>query len=674
MYAYFEVKTVLAGLLERACNACGFSVSLEEAEASVCDAREGFGDFASTLAFDLAKKKKTNPVQLAKTITEHVGEHEWVETAKHDGPYLNFVLSEALYSRVLAQVLECSICFGSNASSKRKVIVEFPSVNPNKPWHAGHLRNAILGDCVARVLSFAGDKVERLDYIDDLGLQVAESVWGFERLNDKIAGKTAGKRVPSGASESSAGFVGKFDHWLGAEYVEVTKRMEEDKQVALQVREVLKSLEEGTSKTAKLGRELCEKCVRAQYETAFSLGIFHDALVWESDIVRSKLFENGLKKMLATGGVLKESTGDNAGCIVAKLSALEEFKDMKSPDKVLVRSDGTAMYTGKDVAFQLWKFGLVDAELKFSKFSTQPNNSELFMSTSSGERKQFGKADVVVNVIGVEQAYPQKVVAEILKRMGFEQQASNSIHLAYEHVVLPEGRFSGRQGTWKGFTADELIDEAKKRAKEQIREKFKDLSEKEKEQIASVVGVGAIRFSFARVSPEKKILFEWEKALSFEGDSAPYIQYMHARASRIIEKTGTNDKIQNFVLFVNENRSSNLQYNEEKTSQSESKTTRSSAPTSNTFHFTHAEERKLAKLLARFPFIVQQAAKQYRPHVIADYSLEVATQFGKFYNECQVLQEKNEKTKTTRLALVHATKTVLHNALELLGVTAPERM
>lgn len=636
MYVYFEVKSVLAGLLERACNACGFSVSLEEAEASVCDAREGFGDFASTLAFDLAKKKKTNPVQLAKTIAEHVGEHEWVETTKHDGPYLNFVLSEKFYSRVLTEISECSVCFGSNAPSKRKVIVEFPSVNPNKPWHAGHLRNAILGDCIARVLAFAGDSVERLDYIDDLGLQVAESVWGFMRVSDKV--------------------VGKLDHWLGAEYVEVTKKMEEDKHVALKVREVLKSLEEGTSKTAKLGRELCEKCVKAQYETAFSLGIFHDALVWESDIVRSKLFENGLKKMLATGGVLKESTGDNAGCIVAKLSALEEFKDMKSPDKVLVRSDGTAMYTGKDVAFQLWKFGLIDAELKFSKFSTQPNNTELWMSTSKGEKKQFGKADVVVNVIGVEQAYPQKVVAEILKRMGFEQQASNSIHLAYEHVVLPEGRFSGRQGTWKGFTADELIEEAKKRAKEQIREKFENLSEQEKEEIASVVGAGAIRFSFVRVSPEKKILFEWEKALSFEGDAAPYIQYMHARASRIMEKAGSNESEQS---------------EECKKSREQPAASTDSAKQ---FHFTHAEERKLAKLLARFPSVVQQAAKQCRPHVIADYSLEVATEFGKFYNECQVLQEKNEKAKTTRLALVKATKTVLHNALELLGVKAPERM
>ncbi len=619
MYDYLRVKGELAELLAKACKECGFEVSLEGAEESVVDAREGFGDFASTIAFDLAKKKKTNPVELAKMVGSHVGEHAWVESVKTDGPYINFVLSPNFYSRVIAQANECDIVFGSGALTKRKVIVEFPSVNPNKPWHAGHLRNAILGDCVARVLSFWGDSVERIDYIDDLGLQVAESVWGFMRVSDKP--------------------VGKIDHWLGSEYVVVTKKMEEEKQVELQVREVVKSLEEGDNKTAKLGRELCEKCVKAQHETAFSLGIFHDALVWESDIIRSKLFENGLKKMLVTGGVMKESSGDNAGCIVAKLGALEEFKGMKSPDKVLVRADGTATYTGKDVAFQLWKFGLSQAEFKFSKLLKQPNGKDLWTSASKGTGKEFGGADAVRHVIGVEQAYPQRVVAEILKRMGFEKQASNSVHLAYEHAVLPEGRFSGREGTWLGFTADEIIAEAKKRAKEQVREKFKDMSEKEKEEIASDVGVGAVRFSFIRVSPEKKILFNWEKALSFEGDSAPYIQYMHARACRILEKAGDSGEVGKKNMC-----------------------------------FASAEEKKLAKLLARFPVVVARAAKEYRPHIIADYALEVATEFGKFYSTCPVIQEKDEKTKATRLAIVKATKIVLHNALDLLGINVPERM
>ena len=640
---YLEVKAKVASLVFRACSRCGYAVSEPDALAKLEDTKEEFGDFASSVAFDLSKQAKKPPRQVAEEIVAQLGVDELIAKAEVAGAgYINFHLKTGKYAEHVAAAIEAEKGkYGSGEKKNEKVLVEFPSVNPNKPWHIGHMRNAILGDSVARILEFYGYKVEREDYIDDLGLQVAQSIWGYLNMDSNPQGK--------------------MDHWLGEKYVDVAKRIEEQK-VADEVRWIMKSMERGDTDTARLGRELAEKCVRAQYETAFRLNIFHDVLIWESDIVRGKLLEAALEKAKESGAIITETEGKNAGCLVAKLEELEEFKGMESADKVLVRSDGSATYTGKDLAFQMWKFGIIEQRLKYKQIMKQPNGQELYTTSSDGSEMVFGRADRVINVIGSEQAYPQKVLKAILGLMGRAKEASNSIHLSYEHAALPEGAFSGRKGTWIGFTADEVIEETTKEALKQIRERFKDMDEKEKEAIANAVAIGAIRFDFLRTTPEKKIIFKWEEALRFEGDTAPYIQYSHARAARILEKTLSLPQPAMRIIQAVGGLPKAIEYG------------RLLPKVTSYDAVSTPHEKRLVKRLAMFPHTVGEAAKAYRPHLIADYLLDLSDAFSKFYQNCPVLQAEDPNAKVARIRLVACYKEVVQNGLWLLGIAAPERM
>lgn len=615
---FAKAREDVAELIEESCKKLKLQVSREEIDASLEYPKEQFGDLASAISFELAKREKKAPRGIAESIAGKMktgGLIEKVEVA--GGGYLNFYFNFGKFAKLTLDAVEGSKKYGEVELGKgKKALVEFPSVNPNKPWHIGHLRNALLGDSLSRILEFAGYRVERENYIDDLGLQVAQSIWGYMKLSNKIEGKA--------------------DLWLGKQYVEVARRAGE-KEVDEEVRGIMKKLEEGDNEVSKLGRELAEKCVKAQYETAFKLSIFQDVLVWESNIVQTKLLESAIEMLLKNGAATKESGGNNAGCIVAKLEGMKEFAEMESPDKILVRSDGTATYTGKDIAFQLWKFGILPNRFMFSVFMKQPNGKNLFTTNKRGKKMKFGKADLVVNVIGVEQKYPQKVLLSLLKSMGYEKEASSSVHLSYEHAWLPDEKFSGREGTWIGFTADELVEKAVDYAKGEIKNRFREMSDEEKERIAHAVGVGGIRFDFLKTTPEKKIIFRWEDALNFEGDSAPYIQYSHARAARIIEKSPGKCRGVDFSILES------------------------------------PDEKRLVRLIAKFPSVVRSAAKECRPHYIADYLIDLATAFSKFYTTSPVLTAP-EKEKKARLSLVRCTKKVLKNGLELLGIDAPERM
>jgi len=602
------------GLLRKklaSCIAEAAGEPLAECERSIEIPKSGFGDVASSICFALAKKRKKPPAELAPEVAGRLMLPHWVEHVRFDGPYLNFFLSPSFYSELLSKVLEEGEKYGRGKARKSRTIVEFPSVNPNKPWHIGHLRNALLGDAVARLLEFAGGHVERADYIDDLGLQVAQSFWGYKNLGKKPAGK--------------------LDLWLGEQYVEVARRFESDAQVQSQVRELLRKMESGGNKEARECRKLVEECVAAQYETAFKFGIYHDLLVFESDIVRT-IFSEGMEMLRGSKAIVEETEGKNAGCLVAKLAS-QEFADMENPDKILVRSDGTTTYTGKDVIFQLWKFGLLKSDFAYAPFMRQPNGKECRMTAPHGKNGKHGKADRVINVIGMEQAYPQKVIREILRTMGYGKQSENSVHLSYEHVWLEDEKFSGRQGTWIGYTADELYAEGLKRAEARIKPEVVGV---ERGRIATAVAAGAIRFSFLRTSPEKKIIFRWDSALSLEGDSAPYIMYAHARASKIFEKGGRGN-------------ASGMEGLEK------------------------AEEELLKKVMV-FGWVAHEAARQLRPHLVADFCLELAEAYNKFYNTCPILSANDAKLKERRLAINFAAMSVLKSSLSLLGIEAPERM
>ncbi|VVB66545.1 Arginine--tRNA ligase [Candidatus Gugararchaeum adminiculabundum] len=613
MPMYSEAKGEIAKIIAKAAG-----VSEQEAANSLELPKNEFGDLASTIAFALAKKEKKSPIIIAREIAGKIKPSGFVEKVEATGPYLNFFFSGKFFSELIAAAEKKE--FGKGNEKKKKVLVEFPSVNPNKPWHVGHLRNAVLGDSLSRILEFYGFEVERENYIDDLGLQVAQSVWGYLHLDSKIEGKA--------------------DHWLGKQYVEVAKKIGEDKKVEGETREIVKKLEEGGNEVARKGRELCSQCLKAQNETAFDYNVYSDILVWESDVIRT-IYKTGMGMLGCCESIVKETSGKNAGCLVAKLSNLPEFAGMENPDKILVRSDGTATYTGKDVIFQMWKLGIIDSKFKYEEFGgklAKGGAGKLYTTTNStkGKTMKFGSAAIAVNVIGVEQSYPQQAIASILKLMGYEKQSKNCVHLAYEHVTLEGERFSGRAGTWVGFTADELLEQGKKESKEKIKI---EVSEKEKNEIAKSVAIAAIRFSFSRTSPEKKIVFKWEEALNFEGDSGPYVQYAHARCASILRKMEgkVSTKIDGSLM--------------------DSK-----------------DERKLMKHIAEFGEAVRASSENYRPHLIADYALVLAGLFNKFYATSRVLQEEDVKIRDARIALVLSTKNVLAQSLGLLGINAPEKM
>ena len=604
-----DIRKQIAVLLAKASGA-----SEEDALSSLELPKTAFGDIASTIAFSLAKKRKEDPRRIAEEIAAKVEKHKWIGKAEAAGPYINFFFSDEFYADGMKKVTAEGENFG-RGEKKGKALVEFPSVNPNKPWHIGHLRNALLGDSVSNILAFSGYNVERLDYIDDLGLQVAQSLWGYIH----------------GAEEADK----KFDHWLGEKYVEVAEKIEK-KMVESEVRELLKELEKGEGNIAEKGREMVERCVHAQYETAFSYGIYHDGMIFESDISRA-ILKKGLEQLSKSDAIVVEKDGENKGCLVAKMEG-KEFEGLKSADKVLIRSDGTAVYTGKDVVFQLWKFGKVPGRLCFKPFVTQPNGKVCYATWKEGKEMDFGKGDIVINVIGVEQTYPQKVIAEILRLMGLGKEAKNSIHLAYEHAWLPGAKFSGRMGTWIGYTSDELLKEGVKRAMERVKA---ETSDEEKEKIARSVGAGAIRFSFLKIAPEKKITFKWDEALSLEGDSAPYLQYAHARACAVLEKA---------------------------------KEAQAPRKGKEAYSFT-TEEKALLSLAFQFPDIVERAGRDYKPHYIADYLLDLAAAFNRFYATSPILAPENdEATREARLGVLKAAKVSLSNGLALLGIEAIEKM
>ena len=592
-----------------------------------------FGDLASNICFSLSKKLKKPPQRIAEEVVSKIKipKDSLLTRVEAKAGYINFYFDHLKLAAFTLQVItELEYSYGSSEMGEhKKVIVEFPSVNPGKPWHVGHARNAILGDSIQRILRFAGFDVEAQDYIDNLGLQVAQVLWGVLGL-------------PKEKLPKREGLLEKEDQWQGRVYVLVADMFEEKAEVEAQVREIMRKMEFGDPMIKEVHGRLVDECLKAQYQTAFRLGIYHDLKVHESDILASGLYEKAYERIMKSDKVTRQPSGPNAGCLVAKLEEFPEFKGMKTSDKILVRSDGTATYTGKDVVFQMWKFGLIEDPMKYKLWMVQPNNQELWTTAEDGKPSdKFANAELVINVIGSEQMYPQRVLYHVLKLMGYEEQFEKSLHLAHEHVWFREGRktkrFSGRGGTWIGFSADEVLDEAVRRALEEVEKRNPDLSDSEKRQIAEKIGVAAVRFSMLNTNWNKVVVFDYDKALSFEGETGPYLQYAHTRTCGILRKAG--EWRPHFNI------------------------------TSLTEH-----EKTLTKILMEFPDVVERAARDLRPHYVCDYAHNLATALDKFYEFCPVLRAETEDLRNFRLTLVDATRIALKNALNMMGIAAPERM
>jgi len=592
------------------------------------------GDLASTIAFALAKERKQNPAKIAQDmlpkIQSLVEKAPLINRVEAKGPYINIFFDRAEFSKnTITDSRDVMDNYGkSKQYDGKRVLIEFPAVNPSKPWHIGHARNAILGDTLSNILEWVGYDVVRLDYINDLGLQIAQLVWKLKQTEDHSADK-------------------KYDHFLGRLYVEVQEAFDKSEKVQQEVREVSRHLEDLESEDAKISGKMVSKCVASQAQTGYRLGIFHKLQVWESAIAHSGILGLAREKMLQCKNIFIPKDGDKVDCIVADLSVFDEFKDLTDPYKILFRSDGTRTYTGADVALQLWKFGLIKDPFKYSVFERQPNGEEVKRTSLEGEEDDIGKFDIVLNVIGVRQAHPQKMVYTVLDLMGYSKESENSHHIAYEFVGLEGEDFSGRQGTWIGYSVDDVIDKATELALAEVVKRNPDESDEFKEQVANQVAVGAIRYFMLNASPDRKITFRWEQALDFNGDAAPYLQYSLARAKRILEKVKPDD-----VKVIHFDR------------------------------ITSDPEFELVKAIAKFPDEVLGVAKAMKKEVwgtsfasnrITAYGYSLATLFSKFYDSCPVLKTYPEISKA-RLELVKAFITTMTNCLRILGIPVIDRM
>ncbi|MGQ9736097.1 MAG: arginine--tRNA ligase [Thermaceae bacterium] len=562
------------------------------------------GDYGTPVAFALARSLRKPPQAIAEEIQAHLPPLDFVERTEVVGGYLNFHLkTEALLKEALKPLHPFP-------KTKGKVLIEHTSVNPNKELHVGHLRNVALGDSLARIMDYAGYEVEVLNYIDDTGRQAAESLFALRHYGLAWDGKE------------------KYDHFVGRAYV----RLHQDPwKEALEegIQEVLHALERGEL------REEVNRILLAQLKTLHDLGARYDLLVWESDIVREGLLEKALDKLRQSPFVFTPQEGKYKGALV--MDAKEVIAGLEDPYFVLVRSGGAATYYAKDIAFQFWKMGLLEG-LKVRPYEN-PFYPDLKTTAPEGEA-YTPKASFTVNVIDARQSHPQALVRAALALVGREDLKERAVHLAYETVLLEGRQMSGRKGLT--ISVDEVLEEAFRRALGVIREKNPD--HPSPIEAARMVALAALRFSMVKVEPKKAIDFRYDEALSFEGNTGPYIQYAHARAASILRK------------------GEGLPKDEPDLGQAT------------------PYERALALWLLDFGEKVAESAEEKSPHILAQYLLDLAAAWNAFYNAKEggrpatPVLTAPPGLRELRLSLVEKVKTTLATGLGLLGIPAPEIM
>ncbi|MFI5412626.1 MAG: arginine--tRNA ligase [Candidatus Micrarchaeales archaeon] len=615
--AYSKVRSELAELVKGASDSSNYST---EGVENTIDFSKGFGDISCSVAFRLAKEHKKDANSIANEIKSKLEKPDYVEKVTVENGFINFHLKRKEFTKIILD----SSAETQKQKKRERAIIEYISVNPNKPWHVGHLRNALLGDSIANIYDALGYDVERENYIDDLGLQMAETTWWFINRNNKPDKK--------------------FDQWLGEEYVKVNQEISTNNDTKEGISKMLALMGQDGTYESKIERDIANGCITAQYETASSYGIYQNLMVWESDILHEHLLEKALVILRNYGFVSVPKNGDYANCTIMDLKKIkdlpEEFKGLKADVKVLIRSDGTPTYVAKDIAFHMWKLGMIENSFKYSIFmEKQKNGQPLYTTGPEGKAMDFAKADIAINVIDARQIQEQSLVKLAFAAMKKGKHADSIMHLAYGVVELESGALSGRKGTWVGYTADDLLRETRIKAHQLISSRFK-FGKEEEEKVVKSVALSAIKFEFLKMGPEKKIVFSWERALNFEGNSGPYAQYMHARATRILEEA-PKELLKRKVVDL---------------------------PKINDGEFA------LVKLLSKQMDVVEKAAKELRPNVITEYVSELAHGFATFYENSPILKAESEDEKAFRIRLTLTFKNSMKGALELLGIEPLEKM
>ncbi len=588
------------------------------------------GDLSLLSAFIVGKREGKNLVSLAREYASKLRDLPMVEEVKTAGPFINLKLNRREFFTYALETMDRI----KVRPREGKNLVEHTNINPNKAAHVGHLRNAILGDSFSRLLSSVGERVEVQNYIDDTGVQVADVVYGL--LDMRGLGPEAWDRIEE-----------KFDHYCWDLYVEVEKEMEEKPEAREKRREILKALEEGRGEYAEAGRALSRKIASLHLQTMEALGIEYDLLTWESHIVSLGLWQRTFELLKERGVIRKAEKGPNAGCWVMDIEEGGELRE-----KVIVRSNGTATYVAKDIAYQMWKLGLQERDFLYKVFKKYPSGRVLYTTTpGEGERRDFGGAARVYNVIDARQSYLQKIVREAVRRLGYEKEAENSIHLAYEMVALSRKTaealgfeaskeavsISGRKGV--GIRADDLIDAVRRRALKEVDARHPELSREEKREIAWKIASAAIRYYMLKFTNNSVVLFDIDDALSFEGETGPYLQYTLVRMNSIrrkMEERGISTEEPRWV--------------------------------------DNEDYWSLIHRASRLDEILEKVRENMEISLLARYLFSLAQNFNVFYAKYPIINEKNPEERAVRFAIMELVEAKLKKGTYILGIEIPERM
>jgi arginyl-tRNA synthetase len=608
-----------------------------------------FGELAVPVAFHLARQLKQAPRAIAAQIVADVGQIAGVSALEIAGNgYINVRFDRGAYGIGTLRYRS-----GEHAAVTGKTIVEHTNINPNKAAHIGHLRNAVLGDTFVRMLRAIGSSVEVQNYIDNTGVQVADVVAAFLHVEKKTASEVRELIQQS-----------RFDYYCWDVYAAVSQNPELPNWRA----EVLHAIEAGTGETAELAHMVADAIVNYHLTTMLRLGIEYDLLPRESEILHLQFWATAFEQLKERKAIYFETQGKNAGCWVMPGSAFSASAG-EEDSKVIVRSNGTVTYVGKDIAYQMWKFGLLGKDFRYRRWSTYPDGHDVWVSTtdpSQPDAPSFGHAGRVYNVIDSRQSYLQDVVVAGLRALGYNEQADRSIHFSYEMVALsprtcvalgiqlseedqrkPYVEVSGRKGL--GVKADDLIDTLVDNALAEVESRHPEATAEERRHVATQIAVGALRYFLLKFTRNSVIAFDFQEALSFEGETGPYVQYSAVRARNIIRKLEERgETLPDFAAEL----------------------------TQEAFARQLASEDFWQLLLAasKAESAIARAVASGEPAHVARYAFQLAQAFNNFYHEYPVLQEENREKRTFLLWMTDYFRSQLETTLGVLGIEVPQYM
>ena len=615
-----------------------------------------FGELGVTSAFGLARQLRKAPRVIAAEILSEMPPIEGVASAEIAGNgYINLRLDRAAYgAALLAGDLQTAA-----PASTGKIIVEHTNINPNKAAHIGHVRNAVLGDTFVRMLRAAGHEVEVQNYIDNTGVQVADVVVGFHHLEHKTSEQVAGTAADPAC---------RFDYLCWDLYARTSSYYKDNPEALEWRKQALHAIEAGVGELAELAHIVADAIVSCHIKTMLRMGIEYDVLPRESEILHLQFWATAFELLKERKGIYLEAEGKNAGCWVMPGSAFSDSTD-EDTNKVIVRSNGTVTYVGKDIAYQLWKFGLLGKDFHYRPWTSYPDGRVLWVSTdrpSGGAAPKFGRGSSVYNVIDSRQSYLQDVVAAGLRALGFLEQAGHSIHFSYEMVALTPRtcvelgiqlseedqkrsyvEVAGRKGL--GVKADDLIDKLIEKACAEVDSRHPEAPAEERRRVGSEIAVGALRYFMLKFTRNAVIAFDMQEALSFEGETGPYVQYAAVRARNILNKL--EERGDRLPIFDRELDAASMG----RQLQSE-------------------DFWQIVLAISKADSALARAIASGEPAHVARYAFQLAQVFNSFYHSYPVLQEPDPERRTFLLWMTEYFRRQLESTLGILGITVPQYM